>query len=112
MLLPRKLSRCERAVSGRAQEREAELACRFGPRAAGVPFRPRARRRKAKVPVRRGKTAGHKVKWAERVGPAREKLSRCERAVSGRGQHACRFGPCARIRKAKVPVRRGKNCWA
>ena len=113
-----KLSRCERAVLGRAQERvaevargasrrkyietaraqerEAELACRFGPRA----------RIKTKVPARWGKTAGHRAKWGERVGPAGEKLSRCERAVSGRAQEreaepACRFG----LRAAGVPFR-------
>ena len=95
-----KLSRCERAVSGRAQERGAELACRVSGRAVSG----RALRKKS------SRAAG-KNYWAQsQVGGAREasqeKLSRCERAVSGRvlereAERACRFGP----RAASVPCR-------
>ena len=72
-----------------------QRACRFGPRA-----------KKKKFPCGGEKNCWFKVKWAERVGPAGEKLSRCARAVSGRAQEreaelACRFGP----RAAGVPFR-------
>ena len=63
------------------------------------------------------KNAGHKLGRAERLGPAGEKLSRCERAVSGRApdreaEPACRFGPRARISKTKSPDVRAKNIIA
>ena len=56
----KKLSCCERAVSGRREKYPSSMKENKSSRAAE-------------------KTAGHKVKRAERVGPAAEKLSRCER---------------------------------
>ena len=96
-------------------------ACRFGPRArarsqGNVPFRAAGSGRavsgrehgseKQKFPRGGQKTAEHRVKWAERVGPAGKKLSRRERAVSicaqeRKAELACRFGP----RAAGVPFR-------
>ena len=116
-----KLSRCERAVSGRAQERGAELACRVSGRAvSGRALRKKSSRAAGK------KTAGLKLSgrsvWgqpgknyrAARVPcrAARKSAKPSQRAVSGRGQRACRFGPRARISKTKSPDVRAKNITA
>ena len=43
---------------------------------------------------------------------ARQSAKPSQRAVSGRGQRACRFGPRARISKTKSPDVRAKNIIA